>query len=738
MTTEKFTDTKVSFYANVRDMAGKALYLQDVFHGIRTAAYKAQVEAARALYPLPTLKGDEYKAAKQKYNEAKQHLPNFTVSGDFIRCENDKLGKFSGFIGVDFDSLENVDTAISELACDSYTVALFKSVSGHGLCVIVKVEHGRFAEAFEGLEKYYLEKYGYAVDPSGKNIARRRYVSYDPTARVYNTDAPVFKLYPQKPKGPKRQEKPFFYVNSRADIEHVFTQIEARGIDIAPNYEDWYQLGYAFLSEFGDNGEEYFQRVSQFHPDYDHDKTAKKWRMLAQQKPRTVTIAKFFGLAKKAGLELMSERTRHIATVATMQKKAGSKKESIIESLVKMDSIPYEEAKPVVEAVFESKAEIVTDETVVDKIHLYIQKNYSYRYNVIKHRLDDEKGEDIDDRFESTLYLELKRAFGKEVTKTDVQAYLNSNFIPTYNPLKDFFEKNKHIKPVGAIEQLCSSITPVLNDYAKNNVPNYVKYYVTRWLIGIVSSVHGDPSPLTLILTGKGNTGKTQFFRRLLPELLKDYYSESKMTDGKDDNMLLYSKLIIMNDEYGGNSKEAKHFKNLTSKEHVQMRKFYGRHTDAIPRLAVFCGTSNEDEVIDDPTGNRRVIPIKVERINHDVYNKTDKVAVLMEAYHLWKDGYSHHLNNEEINQLRSCALQFEESSIERELIQKYFRLAHKEDGGLSEFLSATEIKIIIEKDSVQRVSLRRLGLELKSMGFEQAIRSVNGTNKRGYTVVRL
>ena len=738
MITEKFTDTKVSFYASVRDMAGKSLYLQDIFHGIQTGAYKDKVEAARVLYPHSTLKGDDYKAAKQRYNEAKQQLPNFTVSGDFIRCENDKLGKFSGFMGVDFDSLEDVDTAISELACDSYTVAIFKSVSGHGLCVIVKVEHGRFAEAFEGLEKYYLEKYGYAVDPSGKNIARRRYVSYDPTARLYNAEAPVFKLYPQKSKGAKRQEKPFFYVNSRSDIEHVFTQIEARGIDIAPNYEDWYQLGYAFLSECGDAGEEYFQRVSQFHPDYSHDKTAKKWAMLRQQKPRTVTISKFFGLAKKAGLELMSERTRHIATVATMQKKAGSKKESIIESLVKMDSIPYEEAAPVVNAVFESKAEIVTDETVIDKIHLYIQKNYALRYNTIKHRLEDDKGVDVDDRFEATLYLELKRAFGKEVTVTDVRNYLNSNFIQSFNPLQDFFEKNKHIKPVGAIEQLCSSITPVLNDYARANVPNFVKYYVTRWLIGMVASVHGDPSPLTLILTGKGNTGKTQFFRRLLPEELKNYYSESKMTDGKDDNMLLYSKLIIMNDEYGGNSKEAKHFKNLTSKEFIQLRKVYGRHSDAIPRISSFCGTSNEDEVIDDPTGNRRVIPIKVERINHEIYNKTDKTAVLMEAYHLWKEGYSHHLNNEEINQLRGCAIQFEESSLERELIQKYFRIPTKEDSSFTEFLSCTEIKIIIEKESIQRVTTRRLGLELKSMGYEQNIRSVNGTNKRGYSVVRL
>ena len=54
------------------------------------------------------------------------------------------------------------------------------------------------------------------------------------------------------------------------------------------------------------------------------------------------------------------------------------------------------------------------------------------------------------------------------------------------------------------------------------------------------------------------------------------------------------------------------------------------------------------------------------------------------------------------------------------------------------DFLSATEIKIIIEKNSQQRISKNKLGKELKAMGFKQDNKKVNGEQKRGYYVITL
>lgn len=733
---------KISFYRDVQDMAGvTADSLNGVLDGIKNGAWKDAVLAARALYPDSALTGDAYKEAKKRYAAAKSKLQNFTVSGNFVRCENDKIAAFSGFMGIDFDNLEDVDTFLSEICADTYTYAAFKSVSGQGVCVIVRVERDRFAEAFLGLEAYYMERYGYLVDPSGKNIARRRFVSFDPDCYINPNEVPVFKLYPAKPKGKPRTEKPLFFVNTRNDLEHIFRQIEDGRVDLTANYDDWFQLGFAFISEFGEGGMDYFVRVSQFHPDFDRTKCERKFQMLLRQKPRTVSIAKFYSLAKKAGLSILSDRSREIAKVAQMQKRQGVGRETIQSTLHKMDGIGFEESKPIIDAVFDSGAAVDTEETTMDKIAMFITREHPMRYNTIKHRIEySATGQNVDDRDECTIYVQLKRMYDKEISRMDVQQYMMSSFIPEYNPLHAFFERNKHMRPTGIIQQLCNSITPALNEWTRQNLPIYVKYYLTRWLVGIVASAHGDPSPLVPVLTGPGNTGKTQFFRRLLPAELKDYYAESKMDGGKDDDMLMYTKLIIMNDEYGGNGKNAEHFKNLTSKEKVQIRKVYGRHSESIPRLASFCGTSNPDEVISDTTAdNRRIIPIKVLRINHDLYNSVDKTALLMEAYYLWKDGYSHHLNHEEVLNLKRATDEFHEYTDERELVQKYFRKPDEQDiESVQAFMSATDIKVIIEKNSAQRISKKKLGAELKAMGFKQENKKVHGEQKRGYYVIQL
>ena len=75
----------------------------------------------------------------------------------------------------------------------------------------------------------------------------------------------------------------------------------------------------------------------------------------------------------------------------------------------------------------------------------------------------------------------------------------------------------------------------------------------------------------------------------------------------------------------------------------------------------------------------------------------------------------------------------FEEFSIEYELINKYFRIPN--ESWLIE-MSATEIKIHLEKVSMQKISLKRIGMELKRMGFESEIKKVNGKTIQVYSVM--
>ena len=59
--------------------------------------------------------------------------------------------------------------------------------------------------------------------------------------------------------------------NKEEEIERIICEIEQRAVDIAPEYKDWVELGFALVDGFGENGREYYHRISCFHPDYQRE-----------------------------------------------------------------------------------------------------------------------------------------------------------------------------------------------------------------------------------------------------------------------------------------------------------------------------------------------------------------------------------------------------------------------------------------------------------------------------------
>jgi predicted P-loop ATPase len=153
--------------------------------------------------------------------------------------------------------------------------------------------------------------------------------------------------------------------------------------------------------------------------------------------------------------------------------------------------------------------------------------------------------------------------------------------------------------------------------------------------------------------------------------------------------------------------------KELTSKQAFSLREPYGRNNVDLQRLAVLCGTTNDKQILNDPTGNRRIIPLHVHSIDNAKYNAIDKTDLIMEAYHLYKAGFRWQLNREDISTLAQFTGQFESYPSEYELILKYF-----EPGDL--YLTATEIKIELERHSQQKLSLDMIGKQLARLGFKQ------------------
>ena len=61
-----------------------------------------------------------------------------------------------------------------------------------------------------------------------------------------------------------------------ADIQSLVEQVEASGIDITVGYDRWRDIGFALVEALGENGRDFFHRLSRFNADYDQAEADKQ------------------------------------------------------------------------------------------------------------------------------------------------------------------------------------------------------------------------------------------------------------------------------------------------------------------------------------------------------------------------------------------------------------------------------------------------------------------------------
>lgn len=669
-----------------------------------------------------------------EYSKLKNSLPCVTISGTFSKRKDDALIEHSSFICIDIDKCDPEET--KAIVCsDDHVYAAFTSCSGNGLAVLFKINGNKHKEAFYGILEYLSKQYSITADPSCVNVSRTRYVSFDPDIYI-NEKAKQFTKYPPKKEITHIKESKIVFV--RSDFDRIIQTIDQRKIDIAGCYMDWLRIGFALADKFGEDGREAFQIISQYR-DGEQARNIqlidKQYDACLKSKNFGVTMGTFYYIVKRANIELYSEETRTIIKTASAQKRAGGMSdEAIKQNLKEFSDIPHEmidEAVPQVE-----KDTFLPDMGIVEKIQIEIQSNWNIRRNVISrnYEIEDEKGNwtRMEESDFNTIFISIKKHI-KETTSELVNKIIISNDTPDYNPITTFFAENiKLSKDQGLIDQLAGTITSGFGLDGEDRA-----LFLKKWMVGAISAVHGKHSPLTLVLAGRTqNTGKTEWFRRLLPSELKPYYAESKLDAGKDDEILMTQKWFIMDDEMGGKSKrEAARLKELTSKQVFSLREPYGRNNVDLNRLAVLCGTTNDDGILNDPTGNRRIIPFNVIALDHKTYNSIDKTALWMEAYHLWKTGFNWEMTFDDIRILSENTVDFEEESIEQQLINKYFSIPQYEQQG--ECFTSTDIVEFFNIELKFRTTPKKIGMYLQKMGIERQSFLRNDKISKGYRLIK-
>jgi len=109
-----------------------------------------------------------------------------------------------------------------------------------------------------------------------------------------------------------------------SDIETITQRIESASVDIAPNYADWRDMGFALADELGESGRTYYHRLSRFYQDYNSTEADKQFDACLKAHGHGVSIKTFYHLAKSAGIDIAIKTQSN--TIASLKENHNNQK----------------------------------------------------------------------------------------------------------------------------------------------------------------------------------------------------------------------------------------------------------------------------------------------------------------------------------------------------------------------------------------------------------------------------
>lgn len=237
-----------------------------------------------------------------------------------------------------------------------------------------------------------------------------------------------------------------------------------------------------------------------------------------------------------------------------------------------------------------------------------------------------------------------------------------------------------------------------------------------------------------LVLIGEQGSYKTTWFQHLLPPELRQYfYTKSNSSHMTRDDLLTLTQygLICCEELDTMRPQELNQLKAAVTMKTVDERAAYARYHEHRPHIASFCGTGNNVQFLNDPTGNRRWLPFEVDCILDPRDNEPLWDQVYAEAYHLYRDGFRYWFYRGELAELSKHNEAFEAPRQEQELIKQIFRVPGPGETG--EFITRTGILQAIGWNPALRLNINNIAPAMKELGFPRK----RTNSERGYLVCR-
>ena len=325
----------------------------------------------------------------------------------------------------------------------------------------------------------------------------------------------------------------------------------------------------------------------------------------------------------------------------------------------------------------------------------FLCKKYDFRYNsVMKCTEYRPKEKDywgyqpVDARVQKRMTLEVQLA-NIRVSIKDVRNYLESDLLSTYNPVENFlfncegkWDGKDHIRAL-------ARTVPTDNPYWEDWFYTWFLAMVDQWRAYSHRKYGNSVAPL---LISKQGYNKSTFCRSLVPPELQWGYNDNLVLSEKRQVLQAMCQSLVINlDEFNQISPQVQQgfLKNIIQLPSVKIKPPYGSHVQEFPRMASFIATSNMEDILSDPSGNRRFLGVELTG-PIDVSQRPNYEQLYAQALSALRAGEKTYFDAEQTRLIMANNRKFEVVSPVDQYFDLYFDLT--DDAKQGEYLTAAEI----------------------------------------------
>jgi predicted P-loop ATPase len=400
--------------------------------------------------------------------------------------------------------------------------------------------------------------------------------------------------------------------------------------------------------------------------------------------------------------------------------------EEAFKQLIK-DALTFEEWKEHIDSL-DSEDEPYKRKSRVARNFQLINERWGehLHYNTLKKRVELHGSELPADDVRLAAALE----FDVDMATSDVLSIVRTiSRANAYSPVVDYLDEVEAKFP----EIDPSFLDNLAHEYFGTSDPMHSTYFI-KFLVAAVARARQPGSKVDsvfMLASQKQGLYKSTFFRILFGD---DWYSD-QLGDASDKDerqkMHLYWCLEWAEFETVYKKKDVATLKNFITALEDVFRAPYDRVPLTYPRSCIFVGTTNEQEILNDPTGDRRfwVVPVK-QRIDV-VRVMRDKDKIWAAANALYKSGFEWMLTDEE--EARREILNRDYHSIDPwlEVIETHITADNLK------FVSTESLYRLLDIEVAHRTGAesRRISNIMRRLGWSHSRAKIDGVWRRGWAV---